>query len=126
MEKTVEFLQSKMKDNCKLEMKTGGKLVVTYEKDGAPYREDWLFMNDMDTAQVTYNESERSINMHCRDGEEDCVTRKFYKDKEKRFYARVNFAFDFSPEEAAVVMDALKHMILVAQNEKYKRTKPFE
>ncbi|MCB0396165.1 MAG: hypothetical protein KDD36_05905 [Flavobacteriales bacterium] len=126
MDQTIAFIQSKMNDHCRLDMKNGGKLVITYFRDGVDYREDILFTADMDTAQISYNPDEQSINIHCMEGEDECVTRRLYKDKERRFYSRVNFAFGFSPEEAQVLMDAFKHMIILVKDDKYERTKPFE
>lgn len=126
MEKTVSFVESKLKGNCTLDMKNGGKLILKYSKNGEVYREDMLFLTEMDTSSIAYQAEEKSVVINCVEGNEECVVRRLYKDNEKRFYSRVNFAFDFEPEEARVLIDALKHMILLVKDDKYKRTKPFE
>ena len=121
---TVQYLRTKLPVNMQMDMKVKrGLLIVSTAKDGAPYREDQIYMTDIDYENISYNEEEGAVMVRCKKGFK-CVDRRFMTKKVRDQYGRMKFYI--APAHQEGFINAMKHLAKLFQIPNYQNSQPFE
>ena len=121
---TVAYLQTKLPATMQMDLKVKkGLLIVSTSKDGAPYREDQLYMVDVDYENISYNEEEGAVMVRCKKGFK-CCDRRFMTKKVRDQYGRMKFYIAAAHQEGFI--NAMKHLSKLFQIPNYHNSQPFE
>ncbi len=124
MDKTIDYLNKKLKNICTIDTKKNEIKVLFYEHRRI-CREDIVNFQDIDTTKIFYDINSNSIILKCY-GNNKCVFRKIYKSKTRRFYTRINILYDSDSVSVNGVVNAFVHLFKLAQDDNYKNNKAFE
>lgn len=124
MEQTLEYLNVKLRPTAELTVDRG-ILVSRYFKNGQIIREDQVMCKDLDMETISYDATAGILSINCRTGLK-CVDRQMFIRKIQRDYGRISFPVKLDAKSIAGTQKALKHMVNLVLDTKYKSAEPFE
>lgn len=100
IEKTIVKVNQILSGSAKFAFKE--ELIITFFKNGAPFREDKVLLDALDPGNVKYLPDEKAVSVQClelkgKKGKknsaygEGCIGREFFKDKQRMTYSRITF-----------------------------------
>ena len=121
----VEYINLKLDPVIVVQHKRG-ELVIEFYKNGEVYREDRIFVEDIDLKTLHYAADEKALIMKCgKEHDDECVDRKLIKNKIRRYYSRLNIPMEKDAATIEGIRTAFEHIIRMNQERGYSRTKPF-
>lgn len=124
MDQTIDYLNAEFGGKCILDTKKND-LVFNFYENNTLIRTDIIGFDQVNSDMITYIDEEKAFMITCLDNEK-CVFRKLYKEKIKRFYGRVNIPFTPDEKSKTGIINALKHLVMLTQDDNYQNDKPFE
>lgn len=125
MEQTLTYINSKLGGNIVLDI-AHGNIVATYSENGNEYREDQVYIGDLDSNAIKYINSDNLFVINCKSTKKKCVTRNLFVLKETKTYGRISFPIMLNEKSANGLIKAFKHMIRLVMVKKYESSEPFE
>ena len=124
MEQTLEYINKNVGDKCTVEIKK--QLIVKFYKNGEIYRQDKVYIEDLDSYAVVYLHDEKAVILKCKEGIEECIERRLYVNKIKRAYSRLSIIVNSDEKAGKGLEKAFIHLIKLVQEPRYKSSEPFE
>ena len=124
MEQTLSYINGKLRPVSELTVDRG-IIVSRYFKNGQIIREDQVMCKDLDMSTVSYDNQAGILSINCKTGNK-CVDRQMFVRKIQRDYGRISFPVKLDANSASGMQKALKHMVNLVMDPKYKSSEPFE
>lgn len=124
MGQTLEYINKNVGNNCSVEIKK--QLIVKFYKNGEIYRQDKVYIEDLDSDAVVYLHDEKAVTLRCKEGIEGCIERKLYINKIKRAYSRLSIIVNSDEKAGKGLEKAFIHLIKLVQEPGYKSSEDFE
>ncbi len=124
MQQTLEYINKNLGKNCSVEIKK--QLIVKLYKNGEIYRQDKVYIEDLDSDAVVYLHDENAVILKCKEGIEECIERRLYVNKIKRTYSRLSIIVNSDEKAGKGLERAFIHLIKLVQEPGYKSSEPFE
>jgi hypothetical protein len=124
MEQTLNYINGKLRPVSELTVDRG-IIVSRYFNNGQIVREDQVMCKDLNMSSVNYDSQAGILSINCKTGSK-CVDRQMFVRKIQRDYGRISFPVKLDPKSASGLQKALKHMVNLVMDPKYKSSEPFE
>ncbi|MFM7053313.1 MAG: hypothetical protein ACKOX7_01080 [Bacteroidota bacterium] len=124
MEQTLSYINGKLRPVSELTVDRG-IIVSRYFKSGQIVREDQVMCKDLDMSSVNYDSQAGLLSINCKTGNK-CVDRQMFVRKIQRDYGRISFPVKLDAKSASGMQKAIKHMVNLVMDPKYKSSEPFE
>ena len=125
LKQTLTYLNGKFQGTYILDINKGN-LIVDCFKNGTKYRQDKVFLGDLDPRSVEYVIAENGIRIKCLSEKEECISRKIYSPETKGYYGRILFIINADDKAINGIKKAFIHMIKLIQDSSYNSSEPFE
>jgi hypothetical protein len=121
---TLSYINERLAPLCVVTVKGGDIIAVYTDAEGNKVREDKVPAFALDTA-VIYDPVEKILSVNCTGSSKDCVNRTLFKQKIRRYYARISFVVN-DPALVEPLKRALIHLIRIDSEFKYNDEITFE
>lgn len=124
-EQTITYINTKLGGNIVVDI-SNGNIVATFTDAGQEYREDQVYIGDLDSNAIKYVSFDKLFVINCKATRKKCVVRNFFILKETKAYGRISFPVMLNENAANGLVNAFKHLIRLSLIKKYKSDVPFE
>lgn len=125
MEQTLTYINEKLEGKATVEIERGAIIYKSF-KDGEAFREDKVSIKDINAEGIHYDTTEKAVIISCKKGKEQCVDRRLYVTKKRKFYSRLNIIVEQENSSGNAMAKAFKHASMLVLDSKYKSSEPFE
>jgi hypothetical protein len=125
MEQTLQYINTKFGGSYVVDVQHAN-IVATYNENGNPFREDQVFISDLDSSSIKYNSAQGMFTCNCKAAHPKCVTRNLFILRETKTYGRISFPVNLNEKSANGLINAFHHLIRLVEIKKYKSSQQFE
>lgn len=125
-EKTIKYINTKLKDICVFEL-INGKLIIQFYQNNEIYRQDKINIYGIDYNKIYYSNDEKAIILRCFEDDDECVTRHIYKNNIKKHFSRSNILVEsIDSTNINRLTKAINFLVKSSQEPDYKLYEFFE